>query len=237
MERLSSACAALRVTVTVGSGRRAARRRDVPTLFPTPLPTSPCVPQDERRPPEASCRESRDRPARGRSARPRGHRTPAGLEQGRAGDDAAPAPHAPPLPRFPSPAPARARPELRPSHARSWAGRVRPAETPGPTCAVGRSAPGTPARHRAACCRGRRRETGEGPEPRGGAFLRARTRFLSSPGPLHARRPSRLPDRRAQKVWLFAWAKPRGEVRWGRRFPGPGEERMEKRGTPSRQVR
>lgn len=59
------------------------------------------------------------------------------------------------------------------------------------------------------------------------------------PWPLaRARRPSRLPDHRAQKVLLFTWAKPKGEARWGRvardgkerpggRLQDPGSERKD----------
>lgn len=187
--------------------------------FPHLSQPRPASPQGPRRPPE---RESQDRAALRRCGRrppptaPQAARLPpAGTRLGGScsGSRRRDSPHpARPAPCLGFPPPHRGAPGSRQA---ALAFR----QTPGPTWAVARtvdpSAPGTRALHRAAGCAP---DGGNGGDcDRGGGGKRAGgraegwllppaqdRRFLSSFGPLaHARRPSRLPDRSAQKVLLF----------------------------------
>lgn len=232
MERVPSACAALRVTVhtrkwAASSPTGGAGCSSHTSLNLAPRPRSVCA---------GHPRESWDRAALGRCGNLRGHRDLARKECGRAlrrlrlraaglsgrgrawtgaavgaGDTTARTLHSPLTASISLPC-IRVRPDL--GRPRSPSSR-----TPGPTCAVARtvdrSAPGTPALHRAAGCAPDGGDCGGdgGSGGRGGGGKRAGgraegwllppaqdRRFLSSLGPslAHARRPSRLPDRSAE---------------------------------------
>lgn len=134
----------------------------------------------------------------------------------------------------------------------------------GPTCAVARtvdrSAPGTPALHRAAACASDGGDCGDvGGGGLGGGGKRAGgraegwllppardRRFLSSLGPSHTRAAPRGSQTAAQKVLLFTWTKPtrgsemgqcgRGTERLGASHTLGVKSRVDKRGTSSYQV-
>lgn len=221
---------------TLGSGRRAAPR-ELRAAVPTPLPTSPCVPAGSA---PATRGSPRTQPHSGATdaalcrLRPG---PPGSPQRGRAwigaavaaGDATALTLHAP-LPASVSLPSTRMRPDL--GRPRSPSSRPR-----GPTCAVARtgdqSAPGTPSLHRAAGCAPDGGDSGDCGRGGGGKRAGGRVegwllppaqdrRFLSSLGPLaRARRPSRLPDRSAQKVLLFTWRKPRRGSVMGQGGQGP----------------